>query len=336
MKLPAIMLIVLIANPPATQAQSVAPALFRADTAASIGWFAADRTEPGTCCGGWSSSFFKGVGGGYYWTDHLKTEVDISWPGTTQAFTYPNRPATSDSPLIYDDHSYTTLKVSASQLYQFGQNAVVHPFVGIGLDVDRDRDEITRTTQVGRTFSEIHLTEHETHVRPFLTTGIKAYFSERTFFRTDVRVGFSDQLDQFVWRSGIGVDLGQSPARAQRSTQASTPAPSRQPESGHRETPELWHSYAAKLPIGSVVRVSSRGGQRFVGSLMAVDDTGVMVKPRSRVTEPARHISFDDLEQLDLYEGGTSVNRAGAIAAGMGAAVGVFFLSVLAVLATID
>jgi hypothetical protein len=336
MKLPAIILIMLIANPPATQAQSVAPALFRADTAASIGWFAADRTEPDACCSGWSSSFFKGVAGGYYWTDHLKTELDISWPGTTRAFTYISRPATADSPFIYDDHTYTTLKVSASQLYQFGQNAVVHPFVGIGLDVDHDRDEITRSTALGRTFSEVHLTEHETHVRPFLTTGIKAYFTERTFFRTDVRVGFSDQLDQIVWRSGIGVDFGESPAQIQRSTQASTHTPTQEPAVALRETPELWRSYAAKLPIGSAVRVSSQGERRFLASLMVVDDTGIVVKPRGRVSEAPRHISFDDLAQLELYAGGTSINRAGAIAAGVGAAVGVFFLSVLAVLATLD
>jgi hypothetical protein len=336
MKLPAIILIILIANPPATQAQSVAPALFRADTAASIGWFAADRTEPDACCGGWSSSFFKGVGGGYYWTDHLKTELDISWPGTTRAFTYSSRPNTAESPFIYDDHTYTTLKVSASQLYQFGQNAVVHPFVGIGLDVDHDRDEITRTTQLGRAFSEIHLTEHETHVRPFLTTGIKAYFSERTFFRTDVRVGFSDQLDQIVWRSGIGVDFGKSPAHVLRSTQASTHAPTQEPAAAVRETAELWRSYAAKLPIGSAVKVSSKGGQRILAYLMAVEDTGVVVKPRGRVSEAARHISFDDLAQLELHEGGTSMNRAGAIAAGVGAAVGTFFLSVLTVLAMLD
>src|SRR5262245_28658106 len=138
----AIVLMILIANPPAAQAQSLAPALFRADTAATIGWFSADRTEPEDCCGGWSSSFLKGFGGGYYWTDHLKTELDISWPGTTTAFTYgASRPTTGDV-FTYEEHSYKTLKVSASQLYQFGQNAVVHPFVGIGVDVDSDRDEI--------------------------------------------------------------------------------------------------------------------------------------------------------------------------------------------------
>jgi hypothetical protein len=334
MRLLSIVLVVLIAAPPGAHAQSVAPPLFRGDAGASIGWFAADRAEPGTCCGGgWSSSFFKGMGGGYYWTDHLKSELDISWPGTTRAFTYPaSRPGTADSPFIYDEHTYTTLKVSASQLYQFGQNSVVHPFVGVGVDVDHERDEITRTTQLGRSVSQTTLTEHETHVRPFVTTGIKAYFSERTFFRTDLRVGFSDQIDQIVWRSGVGVDLGKAsvPARA------ATTAREREPELARTETPELWRTYAAKLPVGSAVRVASRGGQRFLASLIAADDTGIVVKPRSRVPEPARRISFDDLQQLDLYDGGTTVNRAGAIAAAIGAGVGVFFLSALALVSTID
>jgi len=333
MRLLAIVLIVLIADPPAAHAQTVAPALFRGDAAASIGWFAADRTEPDECCGGgWSSSFFKGAGGGYYWTEHLKSELDISWPGTTRAFTYPNRPPTAGASFIYEEHSYTTLKVSASQLYQFGQNAVVHPFVGIGVDVDNERDEITRTTQLGRTFSEIHLAEHETHARPFLTTGIKAYLSERAFFRTDLRVGFSDQLDQIVWRSGIGVDLGKPSVSAR----GHATAPTGEPHSAPQETPDLWRTYAGKLPIGSAVRVVSQDGRRLVASLIAVDDTGIVVKARSRVPEPARHISFEDLQQLDLYESGASVNRAGAIAAAIGVGVGVFFLSALALVSSID
>src|SRR5262245_41683298 len=327
-----IVLVILIANPPAAHAQSVAGPLFRGDAAASIGWFGADRSDPDTCCSGWSSSFFKGAGGGYYWTDHLKTELDISWPGTTRAFTYPTSRPTASQSLTYDEHSYTTLKVSASQLYQFGQNAVVHPFVGIGVDVDRDRDEVKRTIQLGRAVSEIHLTEHETQVRPFVTTGIKAYFSERTFFRTDLRVGFSGRVDQIVWRSGIGVDLGTSSVRARANTAAREREPA---SSAHRETPELWRTYAAKLPIGSAVRVASRG-ERFLASLIAVDETGIVVKPRGRVPEPARHVSFDDLEQLDLYEGGTTMNRTGAIAAAIGAGVGVFFLSAIALISAID
>jgi hypothetical protein len=84
------------------------------------------------------------------------------------------------------------------------------------------------------------------------------------------------------------------------------------------------------------VRVGARDGQRFLASLIAVDDTGVVVKPRSRVPEPARHVSFDDLERLDLYEGGTAMNRGAAIVAAVGAGVGVFFLSALALVSTID
>jgi len=330
----AIVLVVLTADPRAALAQSVGSALFPGDASASIGWFAADRSEPGSCCAGWSSSLLKGAGAGYYWTDHLKTELDLSWPGRTESFSYSANPQNAAvSPVAYDLHSYKTFKMSGSQLYQFGQNAFVHPFVGAGVDVDSDRDDITRTTQFGRTVSEIRLTEHETHVKPFVTTGIKAYFSERVFFRTDVKVAFSDQVDQFVWRSGVGVDLGRPrttvPTRANVRSEEPKDADARQ------ESPEVWRAYAAKLPIGSAVKVASRGGRGFVASLIAVDDTGIVVKPRSRVPEPLRHVPFDDLERLHL-EDGTSSNHGVVVAAAIGAGVGAFFLLLLAAMAAAD
>jgi hypothetical protein len=62
------------------------------DVAASIGLFAADRSERSDegCCSSWSAGFFKGLSVGHYWTDHLKTEVDVGVPGPTEAYSYSN------------------------------------------------------------------------------------------------------------------------------------------------------------------------------------------------------------------------------------------------------
>jgi Outer membrane protein beta-barrel domain len=348
MKTPVIIVAALTLCPIAARGQTPEPPPFRADTTAAIGWFTASHAESGNCCGDWSSSLFKGVGGGYYWTDHLKSEIEIGWPGPTRAFSYSSaRPTTGPISSTYEEHAYRGVKISGSQLYQFGHNAMFHPFAGAGIDVDRERDAITRTIQQGNTFTRVDLSERETHVRPFVATGFKAYFSERAFFRTEVKVGFSRRVDQLVWKSGIGVDLGTSGRRGSRSEKSShasppartnePPAQAREPKTPRgRDAPELWRAYAAKLPIGSTVRVASAHSDAFVASLLGIDDTGVLLKPKTRIPEPARHISFDALETLELYAEGTAADHAGAIVAGVGSGAGAFFLLLLALVSQID
>jgi len=343
MRLVATIVVTLTLIPVAARGQTATPSLFRADAATSIGWFTANRVEAENCCANWSSSLFKGIGAGYYWTDHLKSEIEIAWPGPTQAFTYPDaRPFIDGNTLVYEEHTYRGIKLSGSQLFQFGRNAMFHPFAGVGVDVDRDRDEIVRTTQNGRAFTQIQLTEHEVHARPFVTTGFKAYFSERAFFRSEIKVAFSDRVEQVIWKSGLGVDFGKSSApldsaRRKRAKRAAA-APPRAPESSldsARGRPELWRAYATKLPIGSTLRIAA-GRDRLVASLLAVDDTGIVVKPKTRVPEPARHLSFDALDELELYTEGASADRAGAIIAGVGSGAGTFFLLLLALVSQID
>jgi len=335
MRLVVTLAIILLLTPLAARAQISTPSLFRADTTMSIGWFTANHVEGETCCADWSSSLFKGIGGGYYWTDHLKSEVEMAWPGPTHAYIYPGpRPVGDGSTLIYEEHTYRGVKLSGSQVYQFGRNAMFHPFAGLGIDVDRDRDQIVRTTQAGRAFTQIQLTEHEVRARPFVTTGFKAYFSERAFFRSELKVRFSDRVEQVVWKSGLGVDLGRSAQR--KSAGRETTARTREPNPPRRQdSPQLWQEYAAKLPIGSTLRIRS-GPDRLVASLLASDDTGILVKPQTRVPEPARHLSFDALDEVELYADGTTADRTGAIVAGIGSGAGTFFLLLLALISQID
>ena len=317
--------------PGVARAQTAEPELFRFDTTASAGWFMAAREESETCCSNFSSSLFKGVGAGYYWTGHLKSEIEVGWPGTTRAFNYTDgRPIGGPTSYTYEERAYTGIKISASQSYQFGRNAMFHPFVGAGVDVDREREAIVRSTQTGPLLTRVNLTERETHTRPFVTTGFKAYFSERAFFRTEFKVGFSREVDQIIWKSGIGFDLG---PRARTSPAAR--APETQAPRG-LDAPELWRAYTTKLPIGSTVKVGTARSERFVASLIAIDDTGILVKPKTRIPEPARHIAYAALERLEPYDDGTSADRGAAVAAGIGTGAGTFFLLLLALVSQID
>ena len=92
------------------------------------------------------------------------------------------------------------------------------------------------------------------------------------------------------------------------------------------DPPELWRTYAEKLPIGSIVRIRTRDGERLTASLLVVDATGITVKPRTRMLEPAQHLTFDRLDQLEIepLNGGPGA-RAGAIAVGIATGVGTFF-----------
>jgi hypothetical protein len=326
-------LLLIVALPATTvRAQTVDAPLARADMTASFGWFGANHAEEGVRGSEWSASAFKGLGAGYYWTDHLKTDAEIGWPGPTEAFRYPAAPSpTAPSTFVYENHTYHATKFSLSQSYQFGRNAVVHPFLGGGVDVDRERDDVEQIIQRGASTTRSTFTEHEVRVRPFVSTGFKAYFSERAFFKGDAKVSLIDRAEQMIWRAGVGVDLGGTPPSRRRPAARSSQAP--QPAA---EPPDLWRRYAAKLPVGSSVMVQTTGGDRFVASLLAVDDTGVLLKPTTRVAEPVRHVTFDALAQLEPRRESARAERAGAIGVGVGAGTGTFLTLLFIALSHLD
>jgi hypothetical protein len=83
----------------------------------------------------------------------------------------------------------------------------------------------------------------------------------------------------------------------------------------------LWRTFAERLPIGSVVKVRTKDGQRLTAILFVVDATGITVKPKTRYAEPARRIAFDQIEDVELPRQGVSFGKAAGIGAGVGAAV---------------
>jgi len=82
---------------------------------------------------------------------------------------------------------------------------------------------------------------------------------------------------------------------------------------------ELWKGRAGQIPIGTTVKLRTTDGHRMRAVLMGVDESGILVKPATRVPEPSRHLSFDRLEALDRFEDHVSFPkyvRVGAAIAG--------------------
>jgi Outer membrane protein beta-barrel domain len=330
MQLSASVLVVLMLLPSAARGQTAAAALPRVDVAAAMGWFAADRSiRADDCCSSWSSSLFKGLSAGYYWTEHLKTEVELAAPGPTEGYTVlSDQLAVNRFRYISEEHSVSAGRVSLSLAYQFGHNSTFHPFVRTGIDVDREHDDIERRISTGNAFEEQHSVATATRVRPFAATGFKAYFNERAFFRGEARfTPDHDGINQMIWTAGLGIDLGGrrratgAPAAALSKAAA---APVRAPE-----PPERWRDYARHLKIGDRVDVATAGGRRFIADVVAVDASAISVKPVVRVAEPTRRVPFEELELLALHTGPLPGTRVGAAIAGAGTGVGVFMTLLL-------
>jgi hypothetical protein len=90
------------------------------------------------------------------------------------------------------------------------------------------------------------------------------------------------------------------------------------------DPPELWRLYAQKLPVGSVLTIQTSDRDRFTASLLVVDDTGITVKSKTRLSEPLRRIAFDRLEQLELKRDDGPGTEAALVGVGIAVGAGVF------------
>src|SRR4051812_13751540 len=300
-------------TPAAVRGQTTVQPVSPVDVAVSTGWFAADRQVAGNCCSLWSTGLFKGISAGYYWTDHLKTEAGIASPGETEAYgTVSERLANGSFRYTSEWHRYEGTKFSVAQMYQFGHNSMFHPFVVAGLDVDQERDAIERYVSTSNAHSEDARTEVSLRTRAFAGAGFKAYFSERAFFRGEGRFAGGRSPNQMTWTAGVGVDLGGArPLAVAAGPAADQVAPGREPV-------EVWRDYVSRLRPGARVDVKPAGRDRFIGTFVAADGDGILVKPTTRVPEPVRRVPFDGLEALSLQNGPRPGARLGATLAGVG------------------
>ena len=219
---PALVAIMLASSPAAAQpawSESEATALKRFDAAVHVAWFGGNRGGIGGATSrDWYSTWLQSAGIGYYWTEHLKTEVELAVTGRENLVSIGTpQPDPLVTRWVSRDHYYQLRTLSLVQSHQFLHNAWVHPFVGAGLDLDWEqrtvegRVQIVRNTPgVGPGFSTEPLPREVRTLlvpRAVALAGFKAYLARHGFFRMDLRASVTDGLDQVAWRFGFGLDF---------------------------------------------------------------------------------------------------------------------------------
>ena len=190
----------------------------RSDLNATIGWLAADAGSSGPYSSHqWESSLLGAVGAGWYWTDHLKTEIDFG--AGTQAEAYLVTSTSSDGLIGYRaiERRFSRRVIGVGQQYQFFRNAWFHPHLSAGANLTWERqtdhtqpvytyDPVTRASRLVQP-GRVEGPRTEFTVRPFVAGGFKAYMTRRAFFRTDLRMGFKSGVDETMLRFGFGIDF---------------------------------------------------------------------------------------------------------------------------------
>ncbi len=104
------------------------------------------------------------------------------------------------------------MRVVAQQIYQFGHNAWVHPYVGAGVAVlwETSRLEFDQPPFAipGTAVAAVRTVRRpSTRVKPVVSAGLKAYISPRAFVRADILLSPWTTSRDVTVRGGIGVDL---------------------------------------------------------------------------------------------------------------------------------
>ena len=188
-----------------------------ADATGVIGWFSANQSELSDYDDWYHRSAYGGAILGWYWTDHLKTEVELGATSPGELYAVQTIDVAGQRAYGSSEHRFSTRRFTAGQQYQFFRNAWVHPHVAAGADLtwethqQRDDpivlyDQASRTSRLVRQARTIGPST-DLSVRPFAEIGTKLYLSRRGFFRTDLRLTFSDGIDEVLLRLGLGVDF---------------------------------------------------------------------------------------------------------------------------------
>ena len=190
----------------------------RWDTAGQLALLNRNRSDLSRWDGWYSAPAVDGTAG-RYWTAHFKTEFEIGAAGHGRISS--EERAVAGSTVFfprYREHTLQETTFGATAQYQFFENQWVHPFIGIGAEVVRERHAADalpgQTVRLSTVAPGLILPTLPTidrvnwSVRPLVTGGFKFYVSPRAFLRTEVRTALSaDRALAVQWRGGVGFDF---------------------------------------------------------------------------------------------------------------------------------
>ena len=212
-------LVTLFVSPARAQTTVVFPPapLPRPDIAGTIGWLNVNKSEL-TDSNDWYNRSAQGtLIIGWYWSMHIKTELEVS--ASSEADLYAAREEVINGIRVFapSEYGFSTRRVSLAAQYQFGENAWFHPHIAAGIDVNREKiRRLDRDVYVYDPAARVPALVHrsarhpdatDTHVRPFVGAGFKGYFTRRGFVRSDIRVVFTERVEEAAVRLGVGFDF---------------------------------------------------------------------------------------------------------------------------------
>jgi outer membrane protein W len=147
---------------------------------------------------------------GRYWTPHVKTEIEVGTAGEGSI--------DGEESFRYREHKLRETTLGATLMYQFFDNQWVHPFVGAGVELARERHiapglpaDLFRPvpTPVVRLPAVAPIDALSYFVRPLVTGGFKFYVTPHAFIRMEIRSSVmpADGSLALQWRGGVGVDF---------------------------------------------------------------------------------------------------------------------------------
>jgi outer membrane protein W len=206
-----------IAPGASAQVQQPGNPVARMDVTGVLAWFNADKADLDEYDNWYNRAIYGGAALGWYWTDNLKTEVDVGVTSRADRDVY--------SVVVVDGRQisrestfhFSTRRVTLGQQYQLYRNVWFHPHVAAGLDLtwektDREDDVLFIFDPVARqtlpaSDEQDFPTRTDFHARPYLGLGFKAYMTQRAFFRSDLRLVFRNGVDEVLLRFGFGADF---------------------------------------------------------------------------------------------------------------------------------
>jgi hypothetical protein len=190
----------------------------RNEATVSVGWSGSEY--PLGEYNRWRGSLFLSLGTGHHWTEHFKTDLEAAWTNRVDTETYEDIAINGVETYVTANYRAHDLRLTIAPVYQFGRNQWVHPYIGGGADVIHRKSVLDRPSQrrfqpapaigqppVNVSVPAVHERDAQLLVRPFLKTGLKMYASERTFFVTELKLGFTSDLDHALWKLGVGFDF---------------------------------------------------------------------------------------------------------------------------------